>query len=247
MKRVAADAPRMAGPVTAGMALARSRPCVRSRARAAKGPAPRAGDELAAVGETSFFRYEHHHQVLAEVALPAAARAAAREARPIRILSVGCATGEEAYSIAMTVRQNRPSLEGSPVDILAVDVSEEALATAEKGVYPPARLAGVPPAYVGRYFVRGADGCTVVPALRQMVKFLRYDIRDGVSLGKYDAVFCCNVLLDVVPDVKRQIGRQLARLVRRDGYLFLGPADGAAPPADVFRSSGLPSFVHRRR
>jgi chemotaxis protein methyltransferase CheR len=244
MKRVVANVSRRAGPVPAGVALGdRRRSPLRSGAGAGKGRAPRAGDALGPVAETGFFRYEHHHRVLAEIVLPTAARAAAREARAIRILSVGCATGEEPYSIAMTVRQNRPSLEGAPVEILAVDPSEDALAVAEKGIYQAARLAGVPAAYAGRYFVPGGDGCTIVPALRQMVKFLRYDIRHGGHLGKFDAVFCCNFRRYVGSDMRGEIVRQLARFIRRDGYLFLGHADGA----DVLHSSGLPAIGQRRQ
>jgi chemotaxis methyl-accepting protein methylase len=199
------------------------------------------------VTETSFFRYEHHHRVLGDIALPVAASAATGEARAIRILSAGCATGEEAYSIAMTVRDRGTRLRGVPVEILAVDVSQAALDTAVKGSYPRARLAGVPPTYVRRYFVESADGWTVVPALSGMVKFLRYDLRGGLYLGKFDVVFCANVLLYFVEDAKRELVRHLAALVRKGGHLFLGHADGAAPPSTLFDASGLPGFIYRRR
>jgi chemotaxis protein methyltransferase CheR len=181
------------------------------------------------------------------LALPAVARAAAAQSRPIRILSAGCATGEEPFSIAMTVRQNRAVLAGCDTEILAVDVSESALETAAKAVYPATGLAGLPPAYVGRYFVQGNDGYTVVPAVRGMVKFMRYDLRDGLYLGKFDIVFCCNVLLYFVAEVKEELVGKLARLVRRGGYVFLGHADGVVPPRDLFDASELPSFVRRRR
>jgi chemotaxis protein methyltransferase CheR len=221
------------------------------RSIAAGAPSVSLADErlpsIRSVVTTAFFRYEHHHRALAEIALPAVARAAATHSRTIRILSAGCATGEEPYSIAMTVRDRWSSLCGMPVEILAIDASEDALATAAKGLYSRAQLAGVPPAYVTRYFVERKDGFAVVPALRGMVKFLRHDLRDGLYLGKFDVVFCANVLLYFAGDAKREIVQRLETLIRKDGYVFLGHADAADLSRELFQTTALPSFVYRRR
>lgn len=205
-------------------------------------------EEALRIHETSFFRYPSHHRTLGEVVLPALVRDhSSPESPPIRIWSVGCSTGEEPYSIAMTVREAIPDPRRSPVEIIAVDVSQAALRVAARGTYPPASMAPVPPTYLAKHFVQNPDGFTVVPALREMVRFFRHDIRDDLYLGKFDVIFCCNVLLYYASAVKRRLLARLARCLRPGGYLFFGHAEGITPPVERFDSRRLPGgFIFRR-
>lgn len=205
-------------------------------------------EEALQIHETSFFRYERYHSMLGEIVIPELARDRMPQWEPrIRIWSVGCSTGEEPYSIAMTVRESLPHAAAGAVEIVATDLSREALAAAQRGFYTSAGVRPVPGAYLAKYFVRRPEGFSVAQALREMVQFFHYDIRRGLYIGKFDVVVCCNVLLYFTDAVKRQVVGRLAASLRRGGYLFLGHAEGIAPPAEQFDSRRLPGgFVYRR-
>lgn len=205
-------------------------------------------EEALQIHETSFFRYERHHSMLREIVIPELARDRMSHCEPrIRIWSVGCSTGEEPYSIAMTVRESLPDAAVGAVEIVAADTSRNALATAQRGCYTSADVRPVPQPYLAKYFVRRSEGSSVVPALREMIRFVQYDIRRGLYIGKFDAVFCCNLLLYFTGAVKRQVLGRLAESLRKGGYLFLGHAEGITPPVEQFDSRRLPGgFVYRR-
>lgn len=198
------------------------------------------------IHETSFFRYEDHYRILREVALPALVRGRDRTS-PVRILSAGCSTGEEPYSIAITVREAVG--DSCRVEILGMDASRDALATAQRAVYSIRDLASVPPRLVQKYFVKGADAdqAALIPGCRDLVRFFHQDIRTGIYLGKFDAIFCCNLLLYFTTAVKEQVVAWLAASLHRGGCLFLGHADGITPPERWFRASRLPAgLVYQR-
>jgi len=216
--------------------------------RAAEEGAPLYAELEAAlqVHETSFFRYERHHDALRDVVLPALVGAGANREERLRIWSAGCSTGQEPYSIAMTLCQLLPPK--FPVEILAVDASEQALRTAAAGVYTTAEVRSVPATYLATYFRRRNDRWTVVPAIREMVKFVQYDVRHGFYIGKFDIIFCCNVLLYFTPAVKRQVMERFTRALLPGGFLFLGHADGVTPSAHHYdRRRAAHGFVYHRR
>lgn len=194
------------------------------------------------IHETGFFRYPDHHRILADVLRPLCRIGGPR----VRIVSVGCATGEEAYSIAMTVREAVPRVAASTVEIVALDVSRRALVAAVRGTYPPARLGDVPPEHLAKYFVPGPEGFAVVPSLREMIRFRQHDIRRGFYLGKFDVIFACNVLLYFTPETREEILTRLADSLAPGGYLFLGHAEGVTPPAARFEAREAGGFVYRR-
>ena len=201
-------------------------------------------EEALQVHETCFFRYPGHHAlfgdlVLPEVAIPGGPR--------LRILSVGCSTGQEVYSLAMTVREELTGDAARHIEILGVDVGRAALAAARRGVYGPLSVASVPPLYLERYFQAEGTAFTVRPEVRAMVRFLRHDIRRELYLGKFDAVFCCNVCFYFMRPTKTQILARLTAALRRGGYLFLGHAEGVTPPSDDFRAIHRPSGVVYQR
>jgi chemotaxis protein methyltransferase CheR len=205
-------------------------------------------EEALRVSETSFFRYGDHHHALRELVIPATRRDRTIGTRPsLRIWSVGCSTGEEPYSIAMTVQESLPCPTAVRLEILAVDVNRTALAAAQRGTYPAAKVAAIPPRYLAKYFRRQGDDFRVTPALREVVSFCRHDIHRGLYMGKFDAIFCCNVLLYCTVDAKRRLVEHLAASLRRGGFLFLGHADGITPPAEWFAPAPLPvGFVYQR-
>lgn len=205
-------------------------------------------EEALRVAETSFFRYKHHHRALRELVIPAALRGGPVARRsPLRIWSVGCSTGEEPYSIAMTVHERFPYPPAGRVEILAMDANRNVLTVAERATYTAASVAAVPPAYRATYFRKRGGTFTVVPSVRALVSFFHQDIQKGFYAGKFDAAFCCNVLLYCTVDAKRRIVERLAASLHRGGFLFVGHADGITPPAEWFAPAPLPvGFVYQR-
>ncbi|MFN7145168.1 MAG: CheR family methyltransferase, partial [Myxococcota bacterium] len=190
---------------------------------------PPAADEARAllaaltVGETSFHRYVEQFDVFAAAVLTPAALAG----RPLRVLSAGCSTGEEAYTLAMTVREIAPAFVGR-VTIDAFDVNPAAIARARAGRYAPWALRETPASARERWF-RDEDGDYVVdPALRALVRFHERNlVEDDPAFwadGAWDAIFCRNVLMYLTPDAARAVVHRLARAIAPGGFLFLGHA-----------------------
>jgi chemotaxis protein methyltransferase CheR len=179
------------------------------------------------VGETSFFRNIEQFHALREVVVPALLRRGGRS-RPVRILSAGCASGEEAYSIEMTLRAMD---EKAPTawDILAVDVNPAAIEKARRGVYTSWALRDTPPDMQGRWF--RADGGTleIDGRIRDAVRFeqrnLAVEAGDPWRPGAYDIVFCRNVLMYFTRTAAEAVVARIERSLAHDGILFLGHAE----------------------
>ncbi|MDP6545349.1 MAG: protein-glutamate O-methyltransferase CheR [Phycisphaerae bacterium] len=152
----------------------------------------------------------------------------------IRVWSAGCATGEEAWSLAILIHQALKG-EGSnwTVQIFATDLDPNALATAETGAYPGDRFKNVKLGVLDQYFDANEDGYRIRPFLRRMVRFSRDDLvstqRHAPAesvFGTFDLIFCRNVLIYYSRDVQGHIFRRLHRSLGRQGYLVLGNAEG---------------------
>jgi len=152
----------------------------------------------------------------------------------IRVWSAGCATGEEAWSLAILLHQ---ALKGKrndwTVQIFATDLDPNALATAKTGVYPRERLEDVKLGILDQYFVANEEGYRIRPFLRRIVRFSRDDLTSTRHhapaesvFGTFDLIFCRNVLIYYSPDVQGHIFRGLHRSLAKRGYLVLGNAEG---------------------
>ena len=201
-------------------------------------------EEALQVHETCFFRYPGHHALLSDLVLP---ELAVTGSKRLRVLCVGCSTGPEAYSIAITIREELAADAPREVEILGVDVGRAALAAARRGVYGPLSVATVPPLYLERYFEPDGSAYSARPEIRAMVRFLRHDIRRDLYLGKFDVIFCSNVCLYFTRPTKEQVLARLTAALRRGGYLFLGHAEGVTPAVDNFRAVHRPSGVVYQR
>ncbi len=193
--------------------------------------------EALRVGETRFFRHASHVQALADVVVPALAQRRAGlppALRVVRVWSMGCATGEEAYTLAMILGT---ALEGCEVRVLGTDVSERALAIARAGVYPAAAVARVPEPWRSASFVP-ADGAQarvqVTPALRGQVELVHHNLLDRgepegwegpAANAGFDVISCRNVLIYFAPEARRQVAARCARALAPHGFLFLGSAE----------------------
>jgi chemotaxis protein methyltransferase CheR len=144
----------------------------------------------------------------------------------LRLLSAGCASGEEAYSLAIVMGENA----GLPdTQILGIDVNPTALEKARKGRYTPWSLRAVPPPIRRRWFTNEGRDVVLDPKLRARVKFERRNlVVDDPVLWRpnsFDAVFCRNVMMYFAPDVMAQVVRRIAQSLVPGGYLFLGSAE----------------------
>ncbi len=197
--------------------------------------APEGRDELRTladvltVGETYFFRYADHFRAFSEAILPGRieARAAARQ---LRLLSAGCASGEEPYSLAILTRERlAAAIDAWDVRIQAVDVSPAAIRKAKRAVYSAWSLRETPPDIRQRCFQ--GDGREFSPhrAAREMVAFeernLLHDDPAFWAAGAFDVVFCRNVTMYFAPEAARAVIARIARSLVPGGYLFLGHAE----------------------
>jgi chemotaxis protein methyltransferase CheR len=176
--------------------------------------------------ETSFFRYPAAFEALEKRVLPELHMKKFWESpRSLRIWSAGCATGEEAYSIAMTVADALEFADAWNIHILATDVSREALEHAEHGVYEARELEAVGPRQREQYFSRGSGHFVVKPRIRNLVTFAPMNLAQVVYMGKFDCIFCMNVLIYFSAERQAQLMQRFYEYLEPGGYLFLGHAE----------------------
>ena len=176
---------------------------------------------------TSFFRENHHFEYLKNTVIPELLKKNATE-REIRIWSAGCSTGEEAYSIAMTLVENLPG--GWRVKILATDLDTDVLATASNGIYPQERIQGMPADKVQRWFMRGKGPQTsrvqIRPVLQSIITFRQLNLMGPWPMRRtFDCIFCRNVLIYFDQDTKKQLVNRFADILADQSYLFIGHSE----------------------
>jgi chemotaxis protein methyltransferase CheR len=184
------------------------------------------------VSETFFFRHPEELIALDWHALLHRSRAAG--SAKIRVWVTACASGEEAYTLAILASEALGS-PSCPVTILATDISGAALADAERGVYGVRSNREVPPALRTRYFVECPNGLAVGDALRGMVRFARHNlVRDRTppsGAGPFELITCRNVLIYFGPETAQQTVVALGRSLAPGGELILGAADRISAPS----------------
>ena len=188
---------------------------------------------------TSFFREPHHFTALAKHA----GEARRRSRGELTIWCCASATGEEPYSIAMTLADAFHSMT-PPVRVLATDVDTNVLATAQVGVYSRERLAKLDPRMVRRFFVKNAsnepDTLSVRPELRRLVTFRPLNLlrEEWPVRGPFDAIFCRNVMIYFDRPTQRQVLERLVPLLQPDGLLIAGHSESFLHSPDLVRLRG---------
>jgi chemotaxis protein methyltransferase CheR len=176
--------------------------------------------------ETSFFRYPAIFEALEKKVLPDLHMKKFWESpRSLRVWSAGCSTGEEAYSIAMTVADTIEFADAWNIHILATDVSRQALDHAEHGVFEPRDMETVTPRQREQYFSRVGDHYLVRPRIRNLVTFAPMNLAQVVYMGKFDCIFCMNVLIYFSEERQAQLIQRFYEYLEPGGYLFLGHAE----------------------
>jgi chemotaxis protein methyltransferase CheR len=197
--------------------------------------------QLLTVGETYFFRMRGHFDALR-------ALAAQIDDRPPIVLSAGCSTGEEAYSIAMTLRAA-----GHPEAlVIGTDLNQRALEMARAATYSEWALRGVMADVRERWFLRAGTRWEVRPEIREMVQLRRGNLFDegAIPLGPFDAIFCRNVIMYFTRDAARTAVARLTASLRPGGLLFLGYAEtlrGLSEEYEVEQCADVFHYRHRGR
>jgi chemotaxis protein methyltransferase CheR len=188
---------------------------------------------------TSFFREAHHFPLLAEHAL----KARASHGGPLTIWCSASSTGEEPYSIAMTVCEAFDTLT-PPVQIIATDIDTNVLATASAGVYPIERVDKMEQARLRRFFLKGKGAqeglVRVRPELRQLITFRQLNLlADGWDVkGPFDVIFCRNVMIYFDKATQRKILARFVPLMKPDALLFAGHSENFLYVSDSLRLRG---------
>jgi chemotaxis protein methyltransferase CheR len=191
--------------------------------------------EAMTTNESFFFRDTKPFEQFRAIVLPELLQARAATRR-LRIWSAACAAGQEPYSLAMTLADERAKLAGWQVTLLASDISGEMVERAQAATYSQFEVGrGLPLKYLVRYFEPDSDRWQLKPEIRRMVQFRTVNLLDDLaSLGSFDAIFCRNVLIYFDPATKATILDRLAGMLPPDGFLFLGGAETTIGVSDRF-------------
>ena len=192
--------------------------------------------EAMTTNETFFFRDKIPFDHLRETVLPALLKARAGR-RSLRIWSAACSTGQEPYSIAMCLKERAQELAGWRIEIVATDLSLEVLEKAKSGIYSQFEVQrGLPVQLLVKYFSQIGEHWQISSEIRSMVQHRQLNLlRDFSHLGKFDVIFCRNVLIYFDQETKAGIFGHLARTLEPDGMLLLGAAETVVGISSAFR------------
>lgn len=190
---------------------------------------------------TSFFREKHHFDMLREHL------EAHRGEGPIRVWSSAASTGEEPYSIAMTVAQTLRRA-SDDVRILATDIDTHVLERGSRGVYPLERIEALPDALRKRFFLRGTGAhegqVRVRDELRRMIRFRQLNLLDAQwpMSEPFEVIFCRNVLIYFDKDTQRRLLRHMAQYIRPGGLLLIGHSESLNTDRELFEPLGRTAY-----
>jgi chemotaxis protein methyltransferase CheR len=178
---------------------------------------------------TSFFREEHHFRFLSQTLVPYWQSTREPNAR-IKVWSAGCSTGEEPYSLAMTLLEALPLSMGRALKILATDIDTNVLGSGAEGVYDFERVQGIDQSRLQRWFLRGKapmdHKVRVAPELQRVIDFRHLNLMTQWPLkGPLDLIFCRNVVIYFDKETQRRLFQRFAELLAPDGHLVIGHSE----------------------
>ncbi len=185
---------------------------------------------------TQFFRDEEAFEKLRTDVIPLIVAGSAQH-QPIRVWVPGCATGEEAYSLAMLIasecnRQNR----SANLRVFASDLHEVSLKFASTGIYSADDVRSIPKELLEKYMLPQGDGYAICPEIRRMVNFTLHDLTEDPPFTRLDLLSCRNVLIYLESQVQMRVIKQFQFAMKRGGYLFLGPSESLGAMSKDFET-----------
>lgn len=198
------------------------------------------------IGVTSFFREPQAFETLISHIVPALVERA-RPDEAIRVWVPGCASGEEAYSLAIIFLQAiRQSGKQIGLQLFATDIDSEALEFARNGVYPVSAVSELPPEYVHNYFSRNGDCVSVNKSVREVVVFAAQNLISDPPFSRLDLISCRNLLIYLDSEVQARVIRLFHFALRNDGYLFLGNSETIGQRSDLFSTIAKKWRIYKR-
>lgn len=193
---------------------------------------------------TAFFREAHHFESLASQVLPPLIETARKGGR-VRLWSAACSSGEEAYSIAMTVLEAFPDVARYDLLILATDIDPLMVEKAETGIYSEASLQGLDPTRLRTHFSPSGNSYEIRAPLRNIMRFAELNLhQDWPFAAKFDVIFCRNVVIYFDGNARRLLWQRFSNQLHPGGHLFIGHSerlDGSA--SAMFRLAGPTHYI----
>ena len=204
------------------------------------------------INETAFFRHPSQFEALEDTILPELVRLHQQErSGPMRLWSAACSAGDEAYSLAILIRDTiGPRHPRMDYEIVGTDIDTEVLEEARAGRYRKRSVRNVPPAYLRDYFDHSGEAFVVDPAIRDMVEFRPLNLTDAQDMRRmrnFDLIMCANVLIYFNETSKKDVLQGLYRSLRPGGYLFVGGSEALGEldvPLEPVRHEG--ALAYRR-
>lgn len=193
---------------------------------------------------TAFFREMHHFDYVRDVVIPELL-VRNKTSRQIRVWSAGCSTGEEPYSIAITLLENVPA--DWDIKILATDLDTNVLQTASDGIYAQDRVSDLPEDTLKRWFMRGKSSQSgqvkVRPQLQQIIQFKKLNLmQDWPMKCHFDFIFCRNVLIYFDRETKTLLARRYAQMLSSRSWLFIGHSESLNQLSNEFELVACTSY-----
>jgi chemotaxis protein methyltransferase CheR len=192
--------------------------------------------EAMTTNETSFFRDTKPFAQFEDTILPSLLQSRANK-RSIRVWCAACSSGQEPYSLAMILKEKAALWTGWRIEIVATDLSEDILNSARKATYSQFEVQrGLPIQYLMKYFKQTGDQWALNEDIKSMIKFSKFNLLDSmVGLGRFDVVFCRNVLIYFDEKTKGAILAKISGQLENDGFLTLGGAETVLGITDKFK------------
>ena len=194
--------------------------------------------DVVSTNETYFFRNERHFQALLEYCLPEISNRK-KDIKRLRIWSSASSTGEEPYTIAITVLEKRNLFPGWKIEIIATDIAPSVLEFAKKGEYSGRRIEKIPPNILSKYFIqKKVDDCPdiyiVKNELKKIVQFSVLNLFKNSFPNDLDVIFCRNVMIYFDKDHQKELVSGFRKVISDDGYLFIGHSETIYSISDEF-------------
>jgi chemotaxis protein methyltransferase CheR len=189
--------------------------------------------DLISTNETRFFREPGHFELLEATIFPKWSQdaATARRDRKIRVLSAGCSSGQEPYSLAMVLLHHFPQEAGWEIEIIATDLSTRVLDVARRGIWSAKKADEIPPNFLKHFMLRGfgeqAGKIKAGSEIRSLIQFHRVNLKEASYpfSGKFDLIFCRNVLIYFDQHTREQVVHRLVSFLATDGHFFVGHSE----------------------
>ncbi len=199
------------------------------------------------ISVTSFFRNPEAFDALKQKVFPKLLAQRGRE-EPVRVWVLGCSTGQEAYSLAMTFAEAATDeARGAKLQIFATDLNESLLEKARHGLYAKSLAQDISPERLRRFFVEEEGGWRVSKLLREQVVFARQNVMSDPPFSRMDLITCRNLLIYLEPELQKKIFPAFHYALKPGGYLFLGASESIGTFTDLFAPADKKQKIFSRK